>query len=144
MRIASDISQREEVVRIAHTWLNTPYHPEARVKGHGCDCATLLAEVYAEAGVIPSFAIEHYPPDWHHHRSEELYLNQVLKFAKEVETPLPGDIALWRFGRTYSHGAIVLQWPIVIHAVMDRGVLFGNASTDGDLDRPRRFFSPWD
>jgi len=136
--------ERERVIQIARTWLNTPYHPEARVKGAGCDCATLLAEVYKEAGVIPHFEIEHYPQDWHLHRSEELYLNQVLRFAHEVTAPLPGDICLWQIGRTFSHGAIVIAWPSIINAVMGRGVLYGDASNDGDLiGRKHRFFSPW-
>lgn len=135
---------RRRVVEIARTWLNTPYHPEARVKGSGCDCATLLAEVYAESGVVPRFDIEHYSHDWHLHRSEELYLSDVERFAGRVETPEPGDIAIWKMGRTFSHGAIVLAWPSIIHAVMGRGVLYGDASNDADLiGRELRFYSPW-
>ena len=30
--------------------------------------------------------------------------------------PGPGDVAVFRFGRTFSHGAIVTDWPRLIHA----------------------------
>jgi cell wall-associated NlpC family hydrolase len=33
-----------------------------------------------------------------------------------VDTALPGDIALYRFGRTASHGAIVIDEDRMVHA----------------------------
>lgn len=141
---AAQAIQRQRVCDAARTWLSTPYHPHARVKGVGVDCATILAEVYIEAGLVPHVEIGHYSPDWHHHRSEELYLKEIEKYAHEVTEPKAGDIAVWQFGRTFSHGAIVLDWPLIIHAVIDRGVLYGDAEKDGDLlGRKVRFFSPW-
>src|SRR5437660_5143962 len=47
--------RRGLVVAEAETWLRTPYHHMARVKGAGADCLTLLAEVYEKAGVIPQY-----------------------------------------------------------------------------------------
>jgi NlpC/P60 family putative phage cell wall peptidase len=38
-----------EIVRLARTWLGTPYHHQASVKGVGCDCLGLVRGVYAEA-----------------------------------------------------------------------------------------------
>ena len=29
---------------------------------------------------------------------------------------LPGDIVVWRYGRTFAHGGIVTGWPMVVHA----------------------------
>lgn len=48
--------QRQRVVEIAREWVGTPYHTGARIKGAGADCLTLLAEVYAEAGIIERVA----------------------------------------------------------------------------------------
>ena len=141
---------RAAVIRCARTWLRTPYHHLGRVKGAGVDCAMLLAEIYAEAGLVPPLAIPHYPPDWHLHRESERYLGVLLDHAVEYlpaiagtdhphpnpppsrgreweggELPtrpvLPADIALWRFGRCFSHGAVVVDWPVVIHAYLGRG-----------------------
>lgn len=111
---------RQNVIAEAMTWLNTPYHSHGRVKGAGVDCAMLVIEVYAACGLAPRIEPGTYAPDWHMHRSEELYLGGVEQYAQRVETAQPGDIALFRFGRCVSHGAIVVAWPTVIHAYMDQ------------------------
>jgi cell wall-associated NlpC family hydrolase len=122
-------AERAAVVEEAREWLRTPYHHMGRVKGAGVDCATLLAEVFARAGAVPRFGIPFYPPDWHLHRDAERYLGFVLEHAREIESdPLPADMALWRFGRCFSHGAIVVDWPLVIHAYAGKGCLLEDVS----------------
>jgi cell wall-associated NlpC family hydrolase len=140
----TEADQRAAVTAIARSWLGTPYHHAARVRGAGCDCATLPAEVYAAAGMIPRIAIEHYPPDWHLHRSAERYLAHVLAHAREVPAPTGlGDFVLYRWGRAFAHGAIVIDWPTIIHAVVHIGVVFDHGE-DGRLKgRERRFFTLW-
>ncbi len=121
-------AERAAVVAEARSWLRTPYHHMGRVKGAGADCATLLAEVYARAGVLPPFEIPFYPPDWHLHRDAERYLGFVLAHAVEINgMPMPGDVALWQFGRCFAHGAIVIRWPVVIHAYAGKGCILEDA-----------------
>lgn len=135
--------ERAAVVAEARSWLRTPYHHMGRVKGAGVDCATLLAEVYARTGVIAPVSIPYYPPDWHLHRDAERYLGFVLDYAQEISCVAqasaesrrepsceakPGDLALWRFGRCFSHGAIVIDWPLVIHAYAGRGCVLEDAA----------------
>jgi len=119
---------RQDVVAEAMGWLKTPYHHQARVKGAGVDCAQLLLEVYSAAGMIPKTDVGNYPHDWHFHRDEERYLGWIAKFAQRVEQPQPGDVALFRFGRCVSHGAIVIEWPIVIHAYFRQGCVLADAN----------------
>ena len=154
-------AERAAVIRHARAWLRTPYHHAGRVKGAGVDCAMLLAEVYAEAGLVEPLAIPHYPPDWHLHRDSERYLgvllNHTVEYVPDVSRPppipspsrgggqgggelptrsiLPGDIALWRFGRCFSHGAIVVGWPVVIHAYLGRGCVLEDAERAEWLSR---------
>jgi cell wall-associated NlpC family hydrolase len=155
-------AERAAVIGCARAWLRTPYHHRGRVKGAGVDCAMLLAEVYAEAGLVRHLAIPHYPPDWHLHRDAERYLGVLLDHAVEylpdfarADHPhpdplrgrereggalptrpiLPADIALWRFGRCFSHGAIVVDWPIVIHAYLGRGCVLEDAAKAEWLSR---------
>ena len=123
----------------ARAWVGTPFHHAARVLGAGVDCGQLLAAVYR-----PESEVGTYPADWWQHSDEEILLEQVLRYAREVAAPEPGDIALWKFGRTWSHAGIVTAWPTVIHA------LGGLQVTEEDTlanrlfqDRPVRFFSPW-
>ncbi len=117
--------KRKEVVAEARTWLRTPYHHMARVKGAGVDCVQIIIAVYAQCGLIEDFQPEFYPPDWHLHRSDEKYLQGVTKYATRipVEEVLPGDLLLFRFARCASHGAIVTEWPRVVHALMGIGVI---------------------
>ena len=143
----TEAEERAAVVAEALTWLRTPYHPGARLKGVGVDCAQLVIGVFAGAGVIEAFEPEAYPHDWHIHRDAERYMTGVLKFGAEIEAHAvrPGDLALYKFGRVFSHGAIVVDWPVVIHAVMRDGVVtLGDADRDVDLvSRPVKFFSYW-
>ncbi len=150
--------QRAAVVTEARSWLRTPYHHEARLKGVGVDCAQLLIGVFSAPGVglIEPLAVPHYPHDWHLHRAAERYMQIILEHACEIEgPPLPGDVVLWRFGRCYSHGAVVIEWPMVIHAYLHRTCSLEDAEAakwlnvigDGEGDRgkrrPRKFFSYW-
>jgi cell wall-associated NlpC family hydrolase len=127
--------QRSNIVRAAKDWLGTPYHHHARIKHAGADCAMFPLAVYQECGVLPrEYRPPQYSVQWHLHRSEELYLTEIEKFVVEIQTPPePGDFIVFRFGRTFSHGAIVVEWPIVIHSYIPHGVLLSDALRDGEL-----------
>jgi NlpC/P60 family putative phage cell wall peptidase len=117
---------RQRIIDEAMTWLGTPYHHQARVKGCGVDCAQLLIQVFHNVGLVPIINPGNYPQDWHMHRSEEQFLNWVKKYARQVSNPLPGDVALFRFGRCVSHGAIMLDKESLIHAYFNQGCIIGN------------------
>ncbi|MGC2695021.1 MAG: hypothetical protein WA738_04445 [Candidatus Angelobacter sp.] len=126
---------RAKIVRAAREWLGTPYHHHGRVKLAGTDCAMFPLAVYQECGVLP---LDYQPPEysiqWHLHKSEELYLKAIDRFVREIAgPPQPADFLVFRFGRTYSHGAIVVGWPTIIHSYIPHGVLLGNALRDGEL-----------
>lgn len=136
--------RRQRVVEVARSWLGTRYHHHARVKGAGADCLTLLAEVYHEAGIIGKVEVPYYPPDWNLHRDAERYVNGVISCgAHEIEgPPLPGDIAVFRWGRTFAHGGIVTEWPRLIHAYAIAGrVIEASAGAPPFTGREARFFS---
>lgn len=125
---------RVRIIEIAREWMGTPFHNEARVKGIGVDCLQLLIAVFTEVGLLPAgLEIESYPPDWHLHREEERYLQGVAKYGRQVDAPGPGDVALFKFGRCVSHAAIVIDWPLVIHAYHMQGVVEGDAVNGNEL-----------
>lgn len=135
---------RQRVVDEVVTWLGTPFHHEARVKGAGVDCLMLLAEVYERAGVVGHVDPPHYPPDWNFHHDVERYLEGLLRYVCEIEgPPLPGDVALFKVARTFSHGAIVIDWPRVVHAHWANGVVWGDATLNPLAGRAVRFFTPF-
>ena len=104
------------IVAEAESWLNTPYHHAADIKGVGVDCAMLPVCVYHALGLIPRIDPRPYPHDWMLHRSEERYLGWVEKFAARVDAPEPGDLVLFRVGRCLAHGGIVISTDLMIHA----------------------------
>lgn len=134
---------RSAVIAEAELWVGTPYHHMGRLRGVGCDCLTLLAEIYSRSGVIPQIDIPYYPPDWHLHRGVERYVDGLLDHAHVIDAPSPGDVALFRFGRCFSHGAIVTGWPQLIHAWHAGGVIRGDATQPLLARREVRFFSPF-
>jgi len=114
--------------------VGSPYQHMGQTPEVGFDCATLLIEVFARAGIIRKFRPEFYPEDFWMHSSEERYLRVVEQYAHKVEeprAPLTGDILLYRWhkvecrhgkcvcGRPISHGAIVVNFPHVVHAWKD-------------------------
>ena len=144
--MTNEAEQRAAVVAEARTWLSTPYHNHARIKGVGVDCANLPAAVYEACGLIPNVQPD-YSAQWFEHRDEELFLAFVLPYATEITRAQvgPGDFAIWKYGRTYSHGALVIDPPVIIHATTAAMcVHLGDMERDDDLGtRPRRFFTLW-
>ena len=134
---------RDEVIKEARSWLGTKYHHHAAVKGAGVDCAQILIEVYAAAGVVEKIDVGDYPHDWHLHRSEEKYLWWIKKFCRKVKSPKKGDIALFTFGRCVSHAAIIVDWPgEVIHSYIRQGVVLVSADDAELRGRLHSFWSP--
>jgi cell wall-associated NlpC family hydrolase len=140
----TEAETRAAIVAEAKSWLDTPYHHRARLKGVGVDCAQLPAAVYEAVGLIPNLQPE-YSPQWMMHRDEERYLEWVRPYVREITRKklLPGDFVMWRFGRAYSHSAIVIDPPVVIHAVaLARRVQYGDIDRDADFaSRPSLYFS---
>jgi cell wall-associated NlpC family hydrolase len=140
------IEQRQRVIDAALSWVGTPYHPGAVLKGVGVDCGMLLIAVYKEAGMLDQdFDPRPYPAQWHMHQAAERYLDYVASFTKEVESSTgPGDIVLFKWGKCFSHGAIVIDWPMIIHAMAPHNVGPMDVSQVRKIDMlPRRFFTPW-
>lgn len=110
------ILTREDVVREALSWCGTPFHDCAGVKGAGVDCVHLLTATYAAVGAIEKFEPEAYSPQWFQHRDEPRFLGGLKRYAHRVDSPLPGDVAMYNFGRHAAHAAIVIDERTIVHA----------------------------
>jgi cell wall-associated NlpC family hydrolase len=138
-----DALTREKVVLEALSWKGTPYAHNKACKGVGADCALFPLAVYEAVGVLKPGPVPEYSPQWFLHHSEEMYMQGVLdRGGIETDERNPGDFALWRIGRCYSHGAIIIKWPVIIHAVRPRSVMTADATNDGNIcRRPFKVFS---
>jgi len=121
---------REDIVKEALSWRGTPYLRGGRIKGVGCDCATFILEVFRAVGhVTPDddSGGGFFSDDWWANTEDEAYMKRVLRHGSELVKQKtyaalkiePGCIVLLRAARShvYNHGAIVVAWPRVIHAI---------------------------
>ncbi len=145
----TEANQRAEIVAEARKWIGTPYHNCADVRGAGVDCGMLLVRIFVDTGLIAPFDPRPYPPDWHLHRDAERYLESIFDYAGEVETPSLGDIVVFKYGRAFSHGAIVtgLDPITIVHAFQPcecvcEEPMFQNIQLI-EPKRRRRYFSVW-
>ncbi len=136
-------AERQAVIDVARRWLGTPYHHLGDVPGVGVDCSMLLVRVYVETRLMAPFDPRPYPTDWHLHRSEEKYIDWIKGRAVPTDDPGPGDMVLFRFGRTFSHGGIVVEWPRIIHSAVWEGCVLADASKHPLADRATCFFTLW-
>ena len=133
---------RSAVLQEAATWIGTPWIHRAKIKGAGVDCAQFLIGAFCGAGVIEPFDTGDYPIDWMLHREEERFIGWIERYMEPTNSPQPADVAVWKYGRAFSHAAIVVEWPRIIHSFRkERGVVWGDASS-GDLSHhPHKFYA---
>lgn len=97
----------------------------------------LLLRVYTDCGVITEEARhDETSHGWFQHTTEEKYLLRALRHAhKTIEAVCyqtlqakAGNAVLLKAAgsRVYNHGAIVTEWPMVVHAI-------GEAVTEVDV-----------
>ncbi len=145
----TELDQRMSIIAEARRWIGTPYHHAADVRGAGVDCGMLIVRVFVDTGLCAAFDPRPYTQDWHLHRSEEHYLGFIFARCHEALVPQPGDVAVFRYGRCYSHGGIVTRSsPLtIVHAFHPaRRVIEEETGKNLELNRPERhprFFSYW-
>lgn len=123
------MTTRAAMVAEAKSWLGTPYHFRAMVKGPrgGCDCGTFVFGVLKELGLVQGDEAHRAAADWFQHTTEERYLWRMMHHARKVLEAIsyhtleahPGDVVLTRSpnSRVYNHAGIVTEWPRLIHSV---------------------------
>lgn len=142
-----ELAARNRVSEIALSWERTPYVHEGRIKGKCADC-TFIAKVFEEAGMMPAIDIPHYSPQAPLNRGASAYLILVERHSKreiKEEDAQVGDVAMFRLGRTFSHGGIIIApgWPHIVHAHLTAGAVIRGLGNAAELATERRFFSWW-
>lgn len=157
-----EAAQRSSVCAIAKTWLHTPFRDQGKVKGKdgAVDCAMLLVAVFQEAGLLdPAYDPRPYPPQFHLHHGEERFLKQIENIIemhgrgaeKAGKMPaVPGDLIVYRVGRCFSHGGLVIENGQLLHAYYKTGEVSISGLNEIELvtlndgsPRPRKIFDLW-
>ncbi len=130
---------REDVAAEALSWLGTPFHDCAGLKGVGTDCVHFLIGVYSAVGLIEAFDPAPYAPQWFQHRDEPRFLAGIAERAHRVDELGIGDVAMFNFGRHAAHGAISLGGDTIIHAYKP----LGRVTKDSLAAHTHRVHSYW-
>lgn len=87
-----------DVVKIARSWIGTPYRHQASLKGAGTDCLGLIRGVWrrlhgGEAALVPP-----YTQDWSEAQGVEVLWQAAATYLlpKSVTEEAPGDVLLFR------------------------------------------------
>jgi len=147
---ADERAERARVVAAARAWRGTPYHHMADIPGVGVDCAMILVRVFCDLGLVAPFDPRPYTKDWFLHRDDERYLGHLLAHATQVTAPAIGDMIVFRLGRCFSHGGIVVGTAplLIVHAFRPaRCVLEEEVLRNAELAErlpDAKFFSLWE
>lgn len=145
-----EFEERQAVVKEVQSWIGTPYHPNADVKGAGVDCGMILVRVFGDLGLAKTVDPRPYPMQWPLHQSTERYVDIIKEYAKELPEDAiggPGDIVIFKLKnmKVFHHGGIVApEWPWIVHATPPGKVMQVSVRQHQTLCRlVPRFFSIW-
>lgn len=106
-------NKQEQIVTQARTWLGTPFHHQARLKGVGCDCLGLVVGVVDELGLKDRNGqlLAAYDEIVYSKEPDGAYLTQKLTdLLEEVQAAQAGDLALFSVRDNPQHLAIITDY----------------------------------
>ncbi len=115
------------VIVVARSWLGTPYHDQASLKGVGCDCLGLARGVWREVVGGEPFVIPPYSRDWGETGPREVLAEGARGAMIEIAPDNAGSGALliFRMERRAiaKHVGILTDTGTFIHAYERLGVI---------------------
>lgn len=104
-----------DIVAQARTWLGTPFHHQARLKGKGCDCLGLVVGVVDELGLKDANGVKLAAYDEVSYSKEPngAYLTEKLTgllLEIPIEDASAGDLALFKVRENPQHLAILSDY----------------------------------
>lgn len=119
-RTEAGAATRVRVVALARSWIGTPYHHQASLKGVGTDCLGLVRGVWRELYGTEAEAPPPYTPDWAETGGRETMIEAALRHL----VPVPvreagaGDVVIFRLKRTMiaKHAGIMTNASSFVHA----------------------------
>lgn len=108
-------TMQEQIVSTARTWLGTPFHHQARLKGKGCDCLGLIVGVVDELGLTDTngMKLAAYDEITYPKEPDGIYLIEKLT-GLLTEVPIAdaraGDLALFKVRENPQHLAILTDY----------------------------------
>jgi NlpC/P60 family putative phage cell wall peptidase len=117
--------KRADIIAEAASWIGTPYHHQASLKGVGADCLGLVRGVWrgvygAEPLVIPAYAQEPNETPG----GEALIEGAAVHLVAGTAAPQPGDLLVFRLRENLParHCGVLIAEDRFVHAVSGRSV----------------------
>ena len=124
MSVAAD---PDLVLATARSWLGTPYHDQASLRGVGCDCLGLARGVWREVVGAESFPIPPYSRDWGETGPREVLAEGARRMMVEVALAdaVPGALILFHMTprAIAKHVGILTGADSFIHSYERLGVI---------------------
>ena len=115
------------VVAVARSWLGTPYHDQASLRGVGCDCLGLARGVWREVVGTEPFPIPPYSRDWGETGPYEVLAEGARRMMEKVALADlgPGALVLFRMAprAIAKHVGILTTADSFIHSYERLGVV---------------------
>lgn len=112
---------RADIVRVARTWLGTPYHHQASLKGVGADCLGLVRGVWRELYGADAEAPPPYTRDWAEATGRETLLAAAGRHLVAVAPAAarPGDVLVFRLrtATVAKHAGLLASATTMVHAM---------------------------
>lgn len=120
MEVVILLVKTEDIIKIARSWIGTPYHHQASLKGVGCDCIGLVRGVYCEAYDTELPEMVNYSSDWGDANGNEDMVIAALKYLdpQPLDQASTGSVVLmrWSEARVAKHCMIMTGASTAIHA----------------------------
>ena len=86
------------VVAAARSWLGTPYHDQASVKGAGVDCLGLARGIWREVIGPEPLSVPPYSRDWGETLASEVLAEGAASWLRPIQLTAarPGSVVLFR------------------------------------------------
>ena len=115
------------VITTARSWLGTPYHDQASLRGVGCDCLGLARGIWREVVGDEPFPIPPYIRDWGETAPREVLAEGARAMMPEIAPAIAGPGALVLFCMApraiAKHVGILTAPDSFIHAYERLGVV---------------------
>ena len=114
-------SHREAIIAEALSWIGTPYHHQASLKGVGADCLGVVRGVWRSVHGCDAEMPPAYSRDWAEAAGEETLLAAAGRHMRPIgiDQRQPGDVLIFRFRATVpaKHAGILTGPATFVHAI---------------------------
>ena len=109
------MTEPSDIIAQARSWIGTPYHHQARLKGVGCDCLGLVVGIADELGLkhVDGRALSSFDETDYSRQPDSERLTRMLQSVLHeipIREAAPGDLALFTIERNPQHVGLLTEY----------------------------------